>query len=260
MNPSSAWLDLCRAAGAAAASALDGLPLADRGRRHERGEGGDVTMELDRVAEEAIVRELERSGEPLTVVAEERGVVELNGGGPPFAIVDPVDGSLNAKRGLPFHAVSIAIASGMTVDRVDVGYVLDLACGDEWSAIRGEGAWRGGERLQAAGGPLEIVGVETARPELIAAAAAIPAERVRALGSVALSMCLVAAGQLDGMISLRPVRSVDVAAGWLIVREAGGAVALPDVPPPAGLGLEMRSRVVAASSESAVGELRAGEA
>lgn len=260
MIPSSAWLELCRAAGAAAASALDTVSPSDRGRRLDRGEGGDVTMELDRVAEEAIVCEFERSGEPLTVIAEERGVVELHGGGPPFAIVDPVDGSLNAKRGLPFHAVSIAIASGMTVDEVDVGYVLDLGCGDEWSAIKGEGAWRDGEPLQVARGRLEIVGVETARPELIAAAAGIPAERVRALGSVALSMCLVAAGQLDGMLSLRAVRSVDVAAGWLIVREAGGAVALPDVPAPAGLDLGMRSRIVAASSETAVGELRAGEA
>ena len=75
---------------------------------------------------------------------------------------------------------------------------------------------------------------------------------MRMLGSVALSLCWVASGRLDGLISLRPVRSVDVAAGQLIVREAGGEVAFPDagydgVAP--GLGLDMRSRVVAAASE-----------
>lgn len=261
MNPSSGWLDVCRSAGAAAASALAAIPLADRGLRLQRGAGGDMTMALDRAAEDAILAALERSGRPLTAISEERGVVDLNGGGPPFAVVDPVDGSLNAKRGLPFHAVSIAIASGMTVDDVGTGYVLDLGCGDEWHAERGGGAWLGGERLRvAATGRLEIVGVETARPELIAGVGGLESDRVRALGSVALSMCLVAAGRLDGMLSLRAVRSVDVAAGVLIVCEAGGVVELPDVPAPAGLGLEMRSRVVAAATGEAVGELRAGEA
>ena len=262
MTPSE-WLELCRAAGAAAAAALDALALPDRGVRLERGEGGDVTMALDQAAEDAILGVLAASGEPMTVIAEERGNVELNGGGPPFAVVDPGDGSLNAKRGLPFHAVSIAIASGMTVDDVEVGYVLDLPCGDEWHATRGGGAWLGEERLAVASGPLEIVGVETARPELIAAAAELPSERLRALGSVALSMCHVAAGRLDAMLSLRKVRSVDVAAGWLIVREAGGVVALPDADPPAHLGLDMRSRVLAAGSDDclrAVGAVRAGEA
>ena len=264
MNPSSGWLDLCRAAGAAAVSALEAISLADRGERLERGEGGDMTMTLDRVAEDAILAEFERSGRPLTVVSEEAGVVELNGGGPPFAVVDPVDGSLNAKRGLPFHAVSIAIASSPSLDTVEVGYVLDIGCGDEWHAERGEGAWLGDERLRVAqSGRLEVVGVETARPELIAAVGRLGSDRVRALGSVALSMCLVAAGRLDAMLSLRKVRSVDVAAGVLLVREAGGLVKLPDVPAPAGIDLEMRSRVLAAADAAglaAVGEVAAGEA
>ena len=262
MNPPG-WLDLCRAAAAAAAEAVAAIEPAERGRRLERGEGGDVTMALDQAAEDAIVAVLERSGEPMTVIAEERGRVELGGGGPPFVVVDPVDGSLNAKRGLPFHAVSIAFASGETVDHVDVGYVLDLDSGDEWHATRGGGAWLGDERLRVSGGELEIVGLETARPELIAATTGLPARRVRALGSVALSMCLVAAGRLDAMVSLRPVRSVDLAAAWLIVAEAGGVTALPDVPAPASLGLEMRSRVLAAATADglrAVGDIGVGEA
>ena len=60
-------------------------------------------------------------------------------------------------------------------------------------------------------------------------------------------MCLVAAGRLDAMLTLREVRSVDVAARQLIVTEAGGAVALPGGD---ALDLEMRSRVVAARSPS----------
>jgi myo-inositol-1(or 4)-monophosphatase len=114
--------------------------------------------------------------------------------------------------------------------------------------VRGEGAFRDYERLgplQPA--PLEILGLETARPERVAAAtealASVGARRLRALGSVASSLCLVAAGRLDAMVTLREVRSVDLAAAQLIVREAGGSVTLPGGD---ALDLEMRSRALAA--------------
>jgi myo-inositol-1(or 4)-monophosphatase len=225
---------------------------ADRGRRLERGEGGDVTMVLDRIAEEAVFGELEASGQGFTAISEEAGVVELNGGGPPYVVIDPVDGSLNAKRRLPFYALSMAFSTGLTMNQVDFGYVFDLSCGEEWWAERGSGAFVDGRRL----GPLEprddfeIIGLETARPTLFGEhaeqIAALPARRVRALGSVALSMCFVADARLDGMVSLRAVRSVDVAAAQLIVREAGGTVAFPDAGDDPGLDLDMRTRVAAA--------------
>ncbi len=82
---------------------------------------------------------------------------------------------------------------------------------------------------------------------------------MRVLGSVALSLCLVAAGQLDAMTSLRPMRSVDAAAAQLLVREAGGAVAFPAVGPNAALDLEMRSHVLAARDETLLQRLLAAE-
>jgi myo-inositol-1(or 4)-monophosphatase len=246
-------LELSRRAAQRVRAALALHPeTADRGRRLERGEGGDVTMVLDRLAEDAVLGELEESGEPLTAISEERGEVDLNGGGPPFVVIDPVDGSLNAKRRLPFHAVSLAFAGGRSMSDVEFGYVFDLYCDEEWWAERGAGAFVDGRRL----GPLEpveafeIVGIETARPDLIGEhaqrIAALPARRVRTLGSVALSMCCVADARMDGMVSLRAVRSVDAAAAQLIVREAGGRVEFPDAGADPGLGLEMRSRVAAA--------------
>jgi myo-inositol-1(or 4)-monophosphatase len=85
------------------------------------------------------------------------------------------------------------------------------------------------------------------------AIAATQAHRLRMIGSIALSLCFVASSRFDGMLCLRPSRSVDAAAGQLIVREAGGAVAFPDSggtdPLGAGLGLEMRSRVIAGATE-----------
>jgi myo-inositol-1(or 4)-monophosphatase len=66
----------------------------------------------------------------------------------------------------------------------------------------------------------------------------------------------VASARLDGFITLRGMRSVDVAAGQLIVREAGGHVAFPDAGPNPGLGLDMRSRVLGATSEGILEMLR----
>jgi myo-inositol-1(or 4)-monophosphatase len=243
------WLGLCRrAAGSARTAVAHFETTAERSVEKGRGKGGDTSLVIDRAAEEAILAELEELRIPLTVVTEERGELSLLGGGPVQVVVDPIDGSLNAKRGLPSACVSIAVASGSRMDDIDIGYVAELDRPREWWAKRGRGAWCDGRALAPLDpGPLEILGIEPARPMLVARAAdtiaALEARRLRMLGSVALSLCLVAAGRLDAMLTLREVRSVDVAAGQLLVREAGGAVALPGGE---GLDLRMRSRVLAA--------------
>jgi myo-inositol-1(or 4)-monophosphatase len=250
--PEGDWLGVCRRAAHAARAAVLALSTtAERSVQFGEGEGGDTTLAVDKAAEDAIFAELESLGIPLLAVSEERGEVQV-GDGSPLArvVVDPVDGSANAKRGLPFACVSVAVASGPTMADVEVGLVAELSPTRDWWALRGGGAFCDGERLAALEpGPLELLGLETARPERVAAVAdalaAVGARRLRALGAVAATMCLVAAGRLDAMLSLRAVRSVDVAAAQLIVREAGGAVALPGGD---ALDLDMRSRVFAARS------------
>jgi myo-inositol-1(or 4)-monophosphatase len=255
------WLALCRSAAEAARAAVSGYATpAERAVQTGRGEGGDMALVIDRAAEDAVFAELDALGEPVTAVSEERGEVELHGGGPTRVVIDPVDGSLNAKRGLPFACVSIAVASGGHMDDVDVGVVAELDPPREWWALRGGGAFLDGERLpRLEPGELELLGLETARPEALAAATAeieaVGAARVRALGSVAVTLCLVAAGQLDAMLSLLEVRSVDAAAGQLIVREAGGAVLFPEAD---ALDLEMRSRVLAARDPDLLARVAAG--
>jgi len=257
------WLGLCRRAAEGVRRELKRYPTtSERAVETGRGEGGDTTLVIDRAAEDAVFLELEALGVPLTAVSEERGEVSIAGGGPVHVVIDPVDGSLNAKRGLPFASVSIAVASGPTMDTVEFGYVAALDPAQEWWSIRGGGAYDDGEPLpRLRPGPLEVLALETARPRLIGEAAAaiaeLEAERVRALGSVAVSLCLVAAGKLDAMLSLRAVRSVDAAAGQLVVREAGGAVAFPEAGEQAPLGIEMRSRVVAARDAALVEHLLA---
>jgi myo-inositol-1(or 4)-monophosphatase len=248
--PEADWLGLCRRAAHAAREAVAGLgSTAERSVQLGRGEGGDTTLAVDKAAEDAIFAELEAFGVPLMAVSEERGEVVLgDGSAGARVVIDPVDGSVNARRALPFACVSIAVASGPRMEDVEVGFVADLVPALDWWAVRGQGAFCGGEPLdRLEPGPLEVLGLETARPKRVAAAAdalvSLEARRLRALGSVAASMCLVAAGRLDAMVTLREVRSVDVAAAQLIVREAGGAVALPGGD---ALDLEMRSRALAA--------------
>ena len=248
------WLDLCRAAVADVDGVLERLPTrAEREPVVGAGLGGDETTAIDRAAEEVI---LARIGEAAgAVVSEEIGRV---GAGLPLVVVDPIDGSLNAKRGIPFFSLSIAVAEGETMDDVVFGFVHDFGSREEWTARRGEGAWLSGKPLGAVlpKEEVEILSFEATRTSLVAQQAPQVAElahRLRIMGSLALSLCHLAAGRFDAVCSLKPARSVDIAAAQLLCRELGLAVDLFDVEEGFGaapLDLEQRSRVVAAGSEA----------
>ncbi len=259
------WLSICRRAEEGAAGALRAFSgREERSRASGMGEGGDVALAIDRAAEDAILAELEGTGLPLTVICEESGHLELAGGGPVHVVVDPIDGSRNAKRGIPAWCVSIAVAAGPLVGDVRCAYVRDGASGEEWWARSGEGAFLDGERLAELDpdGPLELVGLEFIHPHLVAEAASglqgAGVARLRAVGSIALTLCWVGGGRLDGMVSLAGCRSVDIAAGQLILREVGGVLAFVDEQAPlesAPLELAWRSRVFAAAGEAGLAQL-----
>ncbi len=229
------------------------------------GEGGDRSLVIDREAEEIVFAELERlhrAGAEFTAISEERGEVVFGSGtAPERVVIDPIDGSLNARRTLPSFAFSVAVASGPAMADVELGFVHDHGTGEEFSAERGQGALLDGAALLARGPGygLELVGLEAAKPELIlplVSGLQGKAYRIRAIGSLALTICYVAAGRLDGMIGGRPSRSVDVAAAQLIAREAGASVQFE----PFGLGgshldLDARFEIVAALDEELLGTL-----
>jgi myo-inositol-1(or 4)-monophosphatase len=273
MDPASSpdWLAAARAAAVGIRELLAERPtIAERVvETGTRGEGGDRTLEIDAAAETIVFAELERlhaAGARFTAVSEERGTVDFGGGGV-VVVIDPIDGSLNAKRGLSHHAVSIAVADGPTMADVFFGFVHDFGPGEEWVAWRGGGAMLDGVPLdrglgerRTARGLLEVVGLESADPRWLAASAdalAGVAHRVRAIGTMASSLCQVAAARFDGMVSLRNCRSVDAAAAQLIVREAGGHCAFIAFEDPlaAPLDLEPHSPVVAARTAEALAEL-----
>jgi myo-inositol-1(or 4)-monophosphatase len=216
-----------------------------------RGLGGDETTAVDQAAEQAILRRLR--GLDVRVVSEEAGCL---GAGSTVVVVDPVDGSLNAKRGIPFFSLSIAVAEGDTMDDVVFGFVHDFGTREEWTARRGEGAWLNGEPLGTVRPKpqAEILSFEATLASLVARDApkvAGLAERLRIMGSLALSLCHLAAGRVDAVCSLKPARSVDIAAAQLVCRELGLALDLFDVEEPFGaapLDLVQRSRLAAAGT------------
>ena len=204
------WLGAARAAADELKAILAAAPTtAERARETgTRGEGGDRTLEIDAAAEAAVFRQLERlhrDGACFTAVSEERGTVDFGArDGSPLVVIDPIDGSKNAKRGLPHHALSIAVADGPTMADVVFGYVHDFGPREEWVARRGEGALLNGRPLDPEAperrvrGKLEILGFESADPRwvrLSADALAEVAHRVRALGTIAVSLCQVAAAR-----------------------------------------------------------------
>jgi myo-inositol-1(or 4)-monophosphatase len=150
--PDADWLGLCRRAAHAAREAVAGLEgTAERSVQFGEGEGGDTTLAVDAAAEDAVFATLASFGAPLVVVSEERGVVSLNGGsegsGSVRVVVDPVDGSMNAKRSLPFACVSIAVASGVSMSEVEVGFVAELDPPRDWWAVREVGAFLGRDQI-----------------------------------------------------------------------------------------------------------------
>ncbi len=260
------WLGLCRHAADGLSQVLAQAPSTEERavETGDRGSGGDRTLVIDQSAEDLVFAELERlhgDGYRFRAISEERG--EIDFGDPEITvIVDPIDGSLNAKRGIPHHAMSIAVADGNTMADVAFGFVYDFGPREEWIATRGQGAHLNGTRLDPAlkerrgrDGRLEVLGIESADPRWVKAtidALADSAYRLRAMGTIASTLCQVAATRFDGMVSLRRARGVDSAAGQLIVREAGGLVSFPSYEDPLGAPLDAQptSPVVAARSES----------
>ena len=229
---SPAWLPIFRAIAAEIRATIPQLAGTPAGREEVGlGAGGDRTIYLDQLAEAIVVRHLEqayRSGLRFRLSSEELG--ERDFGGERLVLADPLDGSFNAKMGLPYYAVVLAVTEGDRISDVRLGYVQNLVTGDEYHAIAGAGAFHRDAPLRPAppafgGQSIPLVqfdapsGVE---PRERAAPIFSHAEKVRQLGSAALNLCHTAAGGISLHVTPAPVRSFDLAGPLLILREAGG--------------------------------------
>lgn len=208
----------------------------------------------DLTADDAAWQVLNEAG--LAVMSEESGRrgdadAEL------VVVLDPLDGSTNASMGIPWYATSLC---AVDAEGARAAVVLDLAHGVSFEAVRGGGATRNGEPISTTGQAVlerSIVGVSSLPTTHYGWA------QFRALGALALDLCAVASGVLDGVIDL----GVDAHGPWdylggmLICREAGGAVSdasgrqletvehLDRRTPVAGASQELLDALVAARTE-----------
>jgi myo-inositol-1(or 4)-monophosphatase len=263
------WLAACRRMVAGQRLLFEqSVTTAERNHYEGQGEGGDWTLRLDRQCEDLVFTELEglaADGLAFTAISEERGTVEFNGGAGLWVVIDPIDGSLNVRRTLPHHSLSIAVAAGPDMSQVEFGYVFDFGPGEEFHATAGRGAFLGDRRLSLESdgdrGRMELVGVEGAEPSRLEPwLEGLKGEvyRLRCVGSLAITVAWLATGRLDGMFSAHTSRSVDVAAAQLIAREAGALVELGDGGlDRIGFPLDTRFTVLGAADQAWLETLRA---
>jgi myo-inositol-1(or 4)-monophosphatase len=193
------------------------------------GAGGDRTVELDRRAEVEALEELGAlagRGERFSVLSEEAGLVDM---GAPFprVLLDPVDGSRNAKRGIPVVGMMLTLTDGPTLAEARLGFALNIVSGERWHAIRGGGFFRQGQRIAPARhspeGRIGILSLETSTRSFLAAGALIEESgRLRMLGSAALALAHTASGGIDVHCTPTPHRVFDMTAGVLMIEEVGG--------------------------------------
>jgi myo-inositol-1(or 4)-monophosphatase len=195
------------------------------------GAGGDRTLEVDRQAEEVVMTEfqsLAAEGHRFSVLSEEVGLVDF-GAEYPRVVVDPVDGSSNARRGgLCAVGVVFSLLDGPTVGDVSVGYTIDVLTGQEWTALRNSGAFSNNRPLlplrAAEPDHIEVLCLHALPRDLPNAWGVLTrAVQFRQLWCVSLSLVHTADGGMDLFCSPRLARVFDMTAGFLMMREVGGA-------------------------------------
>jgi len=203
-----------------------------------KGAGGDPMKPVDLAAEKAIVEILRQHGVSFTLISEESGVKKF--GEKPkqcYVTVDPIDGTTNLVRGLPFYASSIAISTMPALSTVFAALVTDLFHDTTYTALEGKGAYRDGKKITPSaltsleeaviGLDLNSYKVKEIAPQLTNLIQ--KTKHIRHFGANALELCYVADGLTDVFVDIRgKLRVTDIAAGFLIVKEAGGTITAPE--------------------------------
>ncbi len=212
---------------------------------------GDFVSNADHKAEKSLFEDLSKARPGYGFVMEESGAVE----GPDKSHtwhIDPLDGTTNFLHGVPLFAISIGLERD---GQIVAGVVYNPATDEMYFAEKGQGAWLNNRRLRVSarrelGESLIACGIPplanaAAHPrfktELAAGLACVG--NLRRLGAAALDLAYVAAGRFDGYWE-RGIKSWDVAAGLVLVREAGGFVSDAD-----GGGAMLTGRSICAGNE-----------
>ena len=229
------------------------------------GAGGDVSRNIDITAEKAVLDHLKEADFGCTILGEECGKVEL-GDSNGYVIMDAIDGSANAVRGVPFFCSSLAFATEDRLSSITDAVITDLSNGDMYWATHGGGSFLNGKKIHVHDkDPIyKIVGINTsgATSKLMQKMQPIFEQHnhTRHYGPNALEMTFFARGLLDVYVDLRDkIRVQDVAAGYLIAKEAGGLVLDANMKPlDSDLSYQTRLSFIAAANQKILDNVFAG--
>jgi len=217
------------------------------------GADGTETEKIDKIAEDAALSVLESDGRSIRLVSEELGE-KIIGNKPEFTFVlDPVDGTFNAVNNIPFFCVPVAIGDSDLSD-IKYGYVKNLVNSDVYTAEYGKGAFFNNKMIHISSRydlhDMSLLSY-THHPYAVSVNNH-RVRRVRVFGSAALELCYIASGVFDAFIDMREMlRVTDIAAGKLIVEEAGGTVTDGDgAPLKTPLDVKQRFNLVASNGLS----------
>lgn len=227
------------------------------------GAGGDISRNIDIIAEKTVLDYLREINFECVVLGEECGRVELSNNPKGFIIMDAIDGSANAVRGVPFFCSSLAFAVENKLSSVTDGVITNLANGEMYWASKDKGSFFNNKQIKVhSKDPIyKIIGINTSGASADLMRRLYPIfekhNHIRHFGANALEMALFARGLIDIFIDLRnKIRIQDIAAGYLIVKESGGLLLDADLKPlDADLSYETRVSFVAAANQEILDEI-----
>ena len=228
-----------------------------------RGAGGDISRNIDIVAEKTVLDYLKEINFECIVLGEECGRVELSNNSKGYVIMDAIDGSANAVRGVPFFCSSLAFATENKLSSITDGVITDLTNGGMYWASKDKGAFFNKQQIkvQQKEPIYKIVGINTSGASTELMQQMFPIfqnhNHTRHFGANALEMALFARGLMDVFVDFRnKIRIQDIAAGCIIVKEAGGLLLDADLNPlDADLSYETRVSFIAAANQKILDEI-----
>jgi myo-inositol-1(or 4)-monophosphatase len=231
-----------------------GMAGTARGNRQMgRGAGGDISRRIDLMAEKTVIEALKKRGVDTTIIGEECGRIEGRKG---YVIMDAIDGTTNSSRRIPFYCCSLAYATEFRLSAVTDAAIIDLSNGDLYYASKGRGAFCNGKRIRVKESGVDTVigmNVSGIGDDTIKQLAPVmkKAAHVRLFGAVALELCYLARGILDASLDLRgKIRPTDIAAAFLIAKEAGAKVHSGGGELDADLDMQTRISFVATANDN----------
>jgi len=185
---------------------------------------GQKTLRMDYELEGMVIDKLNELETGKILITEERGEIELRGDNLVF-ILDPLDGSNNYLRGIPVYCLAISVSENRMYSGITQSYVIDLANGDEFWAIKGKGAFRNGKKIYSSEETelgrcvieydCNLRDIEKLSPLMKVV------RDTRRLGANILGLCYIASGAHHAFIDLRNSLSVIHVTGLRIAEEAG---------------------------------------